>query len=191
MCPSVARSDVTGLGRFATAYHLRTPAGQRFCTPVLDAASRPFFARTCAALGIEPSGAEQQPAAREQRCSDMAHAATGKMLDPADDFDPVSAVDEAREDGIEAVFVHVPCDAGHPAVAERLRAAGAILSGVFPDAIGDWYASYALLATAEMRTRALRSLAVLHREHELDPGYIALLGLLLAACEPSANAEAA
>ncbi len=188
------RSPETGLGRFATAYHVRLPerlkVDRALPRPCLDDIQRPFYEHTRNALGVQPSLQVQRPSRRKMSISDRPLTATRMIVDPPVYVDPAAQMLSARRAGFETVIIQVPCEHHYLATSRRMHTAGGILSGVFPNSSGRWYASYTFLTTAARRAKAVASLQRLHTRHNMPGSYTALLGHIMALYAPQADADA-
>ncbi|WP_428263625.1 hypothetical protein [Haliangium sp.] len=178
------RSEVTGLGRFATGYHVRPPVGITLAEPCLTALQRRFCTHTRRTLGRLAdvrtcSASPQRSQVRSQKVCDRRHTATRTITETAADIDPRAVVRAAARAGFEVVIARIRCDLAHLGTSRRLEAAGALLCGVFPDSSGDWHASYMLFTSAEHRARALDSLRLVCENGALAPCYGALARLVL------------
>ncbi|ACY14270.1 hypothetical protein [Haliangium ochraceum] len=175
------RSERTGLGRFAAIQHLYLPAEQEAYKPVLDAKTYSFYQHTCAALGECSNGRRQQNGSRPMRRVDRRGAGTRLLIDVPPDFDPASALDAAASAGFETLHVQHPCDAASLALGERLRAAGGMLSGVFPDAFGAWHAAYTFFSADERYQRARAGFERLLHSYALSDSHLDLLRCIVTA----------
>jgi long-chain acyl-CoA synthetase len=174
----VYRSPVTGLGRFATALHLKLPSGQSTFRPELTAKQAPLQAFTSKTLDVA-TGREPQPVKLdEQEVQDLAYTATRTIRSPDPALDIAQAERDAERAGMETLCIEVPCDHEHRALAERLDQSGAWLCGVHADRDGYWYAAYALLLGAAHRARVLEDLQRVSAERRLNL-YQPLLELLV------------
>jgi len=172
-------SPMTGCGRFATAYHVRLPTGCTTYRPLITDRQQRFYTHTRRALDLSESFLVQPSRRRRMRMTDNRNTATRNIIDPADSVTPHQLIEDARKRGYETVIVQVPCDRYSDHATEQLEAAGALLCGVFPDAAGYWYASYALFTTDGQRKQVLDNLEVLYRRRALPDSYVGLAAEIL------------
>lgn len=187
------RSETSGLGRFATAWHMSpTASGPSNATefrPHLTRQQQPFFEYTCDVLDARPGEAEQPVSAFPEQVADNAGTATRTIIDPAPRRDPQSMLASAAREGFETVVVQVPCDRENQLIGRRLMAAGAVLSGVFPMPSGYWYASYTMLVGAEHRQQVIENLRVVAEHDAFHPSYHRLLDLVLESLDDQAESS--
>ncbi|WP_428263319.1 hypothetical protein [Haliangium sp.] len=173
------RSPDTGLGRFMTAYHRAVPAHRAAYAPALTAAQGRFYQYTSQALGPMQSLGPQPSTARAHEVHDQVHTGTRIVRDPRLSLRPLDAVRDAAAAGMETLIIQVPCHPESMVVSSRLERAGGLLGGVFPDARGQWYASYTFFTSAVHRIEVMHNLRKLRARKAIQAQYQALLDLML------------
>lgn len=175
----LSRSEETGLGRFAIAYHVGIPLGFTTGEPRLTAAQRPFYEYTRTVLGLQ-QGHAPQTAPDGPEVSNRVYTATRTITDPAPEMEPADVLKSAASEGFELVVVNVPCDPQHQTCSERLERAQALLCGVYPDAFGRWRAGYAIFTSPTHRDQVIASFVTLVDHRGVVDSQLRLLRLILA-----------
>ncbi len=148
----MVESPLTGLGRFATTYHLSLSRNLTLSAPALSSSQKPFYDYTMRTLAIERNQCVATPVAVKPHMSQLVAAGTRTLTASDVGLDPSSYLNTAVAEGIETVIVRLPCTAQYRPLSQRLDQHG-ILSGVYPNGYGTWLASYTLAAEGATQVR--------------------------------------
>ncbi len=178
-------SPKTGLGRFATSYHLSLPTGYPVFTPFLSELQRPFFEYSVEHLGVCVEEKKQPVYSGTGKCVDHVLNACRYIVDPEKESDFETTKQEGYKNNIETILYQVPCDRKYQAVSLQLEETGALLCGVYPNTYGRWYASYCIFTSKGHAEKVLDNLSVIDQNNILVQPCDELLKIVLATSKKS------
>lgn len=156
-------SKQSGLGRFATFFHLKPATElQHFYTPTLTSTLSEFFALTKNQLSIIETSEKQQRTKTTPETKDNPLTATRFIAYP--DMNALGQiVNQARTDKFDTLIVQIPCD--DETALHELEASGFSACGVFPNSKGEWLASFAYIVDTDNHKNTLSRLDLLSKSN--------------------------
>ncbi len=175
----LAKSSLTGLGRFATAYYLRLPSQLHVYTPLLTDKQYPFYSRSQESLQVEVDKEKQALSVQHSLLYDRHFTATRIIFCPHPSIDIGKVIDLSGKQGYETIVVQVPCDVQYLSLSNHMEKHGALLCGVFPVITGQWYASYFVACSDGHRQIVTGNLHFLARHRPLTDSVMELVDLMV------------
>ncbi len=167
-------SPRTGMGRFATAYHMRLSPRTVPFVPILTASQQTLFEWTRDALKIRTFAGPQPVETRDAEVYDNPGTALRSVFVYETAFDLEACRASALDAGVETLILRIPCDSKHIKLSRQLDEMDAILGGVHPDARGHWTANYILPLGDDHYERTVKGLRLM-AERAVPMAYAHLL----------------
>lgn len=183
-------SSKTGLGRFATFYHvlLSKKIVSLVKQPVLPEFLNAFYNYTTKKLGVSSKKLPQKNSAFTTKIKDNPLTATRLVVIGKSQTNPQTLLQRAEKAGFDTLIVQIPCDTLHKEYHQKLVNVGFILGGVFPNTKGMWLASYVFIldnTSFQLTLTGLKQLAKYDYNHLTISHNVPLVTLVMQGMEKS------